>query len=62
MHCSTAQHCQMLLKSLPLTCHVQPEADHYAQVCPARASFRKFMGTPVLRMRAIWLGELKPAQ
>ncbi len=28
----------------------------------ARTSFRKFMGTPVLRMRAIWLGELKPAQ
>ena len=27
-----------------------------------RTSFRKFMGTPVLRMRAIWLGELKPAQ
>ena len=28
----------------------------------ARTSLRKFMGTPVLRMRAIWLGELKPAQ
>ncbi len=28
----------------------------------ARTSLRKFMGTPVLRMRAIWLGELNPAQ
>ncbi len=28
----------------------------------ARTSLRKFIGTPVLRMRAIWLGELNPAQ